>query len=63
MPIPTTFLGGGGGGGGGENDPFKKMGMFFFANTSPLAIDNKKFNSDVFCRNRTPDLRDGRAAV
>ena len=32
------------------------------ANMSPLAIDYKKLNFDVFSKNRTGDLRDGRAA-
>ena len=53
----------GGRGGEGRKLPFLKDGNVFFANTSPLAIDNKKFNFDVFSWNRTRDLSDGRAAV
>ena len=59
MPIHTTFLEGGG---GAKMTLFKRWECVFFANTSPLAIDNKKFNFDVFGRNRTGDLSDGRAA-
>ena len=57
MPIHTTFLGG-----GAKMTLFKRWKCFFFANMSPLAIDNKKLNFDVFGRNRTGDLSSGRAA-